>query len=62
MGTWKKLQELWQYRELIRNLVIRDLKARYKNSILGIAWSWINPLLMMVVYTLVFNVMAGSSS
>jgi lipopolysaccharide transport system permease protein len=61
MSTWKKLQELWQYRELIRNLVIRDLKARYKNSILGIAWSWINPLLMMVVYTLVFNVMAGSS-
>jgi lipopolysaccharide transport system permease protein len=56
-----KLRELWQYRELIRNLVIRDLKARYKNSILGVAWSWVNPLLMMVVYTLVFNVMAGNS-
>jgi ABC-type polysaccharide/polyol phosphate export permease len=61
MGIWEKLQELWQYRELIRNLVLRDLKARYKNSILGIAWSWLNPLLMMTVYTLVFNVMAGNA-
>jgi ABC-type polysaccharide/polyol phosphate export permease len=61
MGIWKKLQELWQYRELIRNLILRDLKARYKNSILGVAWSWINPLLMMIVYTIVFNVMAGNS-
>jgi lipopolysaccharide transport system permease protein len=61
MDVWKKLKELWQYRELVRNLVIRDLKARYKNSILGIAWSWINPLLMMLVYTLVFNVLAGAS-
>jgi ABC-type polysaccharide/polyol phosphate export permease len=46
---------------LIRNLVIRDLKVRYKNSVLGVAWSWINPLLMMAVYTVVFNVMAGRS-
>ena len=29
------------------NLVVRDLKVRYKNSVLGIAWSWLNPLLMM---------------
>jgi len=62
MSIWKKLQELWQYRELIRNLIARDLKARYKNSILGVAWSWINPLLMMLVYTLVFSVMAGNSA
>ena len=43
------LRELWQYRELIRNLVMRDLKVRYRNSVLGIAWSWLNPLLMMAV-------------
>jgi lipopolysaccharide transport system permease protein len=52
----EKLRELWFYRELVRNLIIRDLKARYKNSILGIIWSLLNPLLMMVVFTVVFTV------
>jgi ABC-type polysaccharide/polyol phosphate export permease len=53
---FSKLIELWKYRELVRNLVERDLKVRYKNSVLGIAWSWLNPLLMMLVFTLVFDV------
>jgi len=52
-----KLAELWRYRELVLNLVVRDLKVRYKNSALGIAWSWLNPLLMMVVFTIVFGVL-----
>ncbi|RLC89803.1 MAG: ABC transporter permease [Chloroflexi bacterium] len=56
MGILRHLRELWQYRELIRNLVVRDLKVRYKSSIFGIAWSWLNPLLMMVVYTIFFTV------
>lgn len=55
------LQELWQYRELIYNLVLRDLKVRYKNSVLGVAWSWLNPLLMMLVFTFVFEVMQGAA-
>jgi ABC-type polysaccharide/polyol phosphate export permease len=50
-----KLKELWQYRELVYNLTVRDLKVRYKNSILGIVWSLANPLLMMAVYTVVFK-------
>jgi len=54
------LRELWTYRELIENLVLRDLKVRYKNSLLGILWSWLNPLLMMLVFTLVFTVMWGN--
>lgn len=58
----KRLQELWEYKDLIRNLVVRDLKVRYKNSILGVAWSLVNPLLMMVVYTIFFQLMAGTSS
>jgi lipopolysaccharide transport system permease protein len=57
----RRLKELWDYRELIRNLVIRDLKVRYRNSVLGIAWSWANPLLMMLVYTMVFNFLADHS-
>jgi len=56
-----RLRELWAYRELIRNLVERDLKVRYKNSALGIAWSWLNPLLQMLVLTVVFTVMAGNT-
>lgn len=52
-----KLVELWHYRELVINLVARDLKVRYKNSVLGIAWSWLNPLLMMAVFTIVFGVL-----
>ena len=57
----ESLQELWQYRELIYNLVLRDLKVRYKNSVLGVAWSWLNPLLMMLVFTFVFEVMQGAA-
>ncbi|RLC68798.1 MAG: ABC transporter permease, partial [Chloroflexi bacterium] len=39
-----RIVELIEYRELIRNLVVRDLKVRYKNSVLGILWSLLNPL------------------
>jgi len=49
------LLALWRYRELLRNFVVRDLKARYKSSVLGFFWSLANPLLMMVVYTVVAN-------
>lgn len=52
-----QLRELWEYRDLLRNLVVRDLKVRYKHSVLGILWSLLNPLLMMVVFTFVFTVM-----
>jgi len=55
------LAELWQYRELLYNLTIRDLKVRYKNSVLGIAWSLLNPILMMLVFTVVYTVMLGQS-
>lgn len=55
-----RLRELWRYRELIQNLVVRDLKVRYKNSALGVLWSLLNPLLMMLVFTAVFTVMRGS--
>jgi lipopolysaccharide transport system permease protein len=52
------LRELWRYRELILNLVMRELKARYKNSVLGFFWSLLNPLGMMLVFTFVFTVMS----
>jgi lipopolysaccharide transport system permease protein len=57
------LRDMWVYRELTRNLVVRDVKIRYKNSVLGVLWSLLNPLLMTLVFTLVFTVMtpAGGS-
>jgi len=56
-----RIRELVQYRELIRNLVVRDLKVRYKNSVLGVLWSLLNPLLMTLVFTVVFTVMLPSN-
>jgi len=53
----QRVVELYTYRELMRNLVVRDLKVRYKNSVLGFLWSLVNPLLMMLVFTVVFQVM-----
>jgi len=43
------------YRDLLYNLVVRDLKVRYKHSALGFFWSLLNPLLLMVVFTFVFQ-------
>ena len=57
LHVWAILCEWWQYRELLANLVVRDIKVRYRNSVLGFAWSLLNPLLMMLVFTLVFTVL-----
>src|SRR5262249_62317061 len=52
----RNLQELWQYRALLWNLTQRELKARYRGSALGFLWTFVNPLLLMAVYALVFGV------
>ncbi|TAM59896.1 MAG: ABC transporter permease, partial [Chloroflexota bacterium] len=51
-----RIAELLAYRELVVNLAARDLKLKYKRSSLGIAWSLLNPLFMMAIYTAVFSV------
>jgi lipopolysaccharide transport system permease protein len=56
-GWLWRLSELAEYRGLIHNLVLRELKARYKNSVLGFFWSLLNPLAMMLVFTAVFTFM-----
>jgi len=48
------LAELLRYRQLVAVLVVRELKVRYKRSVLGLLWTMLNPLLLMVVYTVVF--------
>jgi lipopolysaccharide transport system permease protein len=52
---------LWDYRDLIGNLVVSDLKIKYANSMLGFAWSLLNPLMMMVILYLVFSNIYRSS-
>jgi lipopolysaccharide transport system permease protein len=50
------ISHLWQYRHLIRQLAWREVIGRYKGSFIGLGWSFIQPLLMMLVYTFVFSV------
>ena len=50
------LRQLFRYRGLIQSLVARELKARYRGSVLGFFWSFVNPLLLLLVYTFVFTV------
>ena len=54
------LRELYQYREMIASLVRKDLKGRYKGSVLGFLWTFINPLLQLLVYTVVFSIIMKS--
>ncbi len=51
----KLLKELWIYRSMVVSLVKRDLKSRYKGSVLGFFWMFLNPLLQLCVYTIVFS-------
>lgn len=50
-----ELKELYKYRDLLVQLVVRDLKVRYKNSVLGFFWSLINPLVLVATITIVFK-------
>jgi lipopolysaccharide transport system permease protein len=53
-----RLHELWEYRELVYFLIWRDVKARYKQTALGVAWTILPPLLTMVIFTLIFGNLA----
>ena len=50
------LANLFRYRGLIQSLVVRELKARYRGSVLGFFWSFINPLMLLLVYSFVFTI------
>lgn len=56
------LRELWEYRELLYFLIWRDLKVRYKQTSLGIAWAVIQPFLMMLTFSLFFGGLVGIQS
>lgn len=50
------VKSLWQHRELISQMTRREVMGRYRGSVMGLAWSFFNPILMLVVYTFVFSV------
>ena len=55
-------RELWEYRELIYFLIWRDIKVRYKQTLLGASWAIIKPLLAMVIFQVIFGNLAGLST
>ncbi len=56
-----RLGRIWTYRELLVGMVRKELKVRYKNSVLGFAWSLLNPLLYLVVFYVAFDLILGSN-
>lgn len=52
-NRWK---EIWIHRELLYNLTKKDIKIKYKNSVLGVFWSLLNPIMLLIVYTIAFNI------
>ncbi len=62
--TWVPLHlaELWEYRELLYFLVWREIKVRYKQTVLGVAWAVIQPFFTMVVFSAFFGWLAGVPS
>ena len=59
-GPIQRMRDVWAYRELLRNLVRKELKVKYKNSVLGFAWTLLNPALYLVVFSIVFKLILKS--
>ncbi len=59
-GLRAELAELWRYKHLVRTLVERDLRVRYKNSVLGVAWTMVSPLVQVFVLTIAIGYILGS--
>jgi len=57
-----RLRDVWQYRELLYFLTWRDVKVRYKQTLLGAAWAILQPLLTMLIFTLLFGLLARIKS
>ena len=61
-SLWLDIQKLWHYRELLFVLTVRDIRVRYKQTILGILWVVIQPVFMMTFFTVIFGTLAGMPS
>ena len=61
MGNKNVFKQIWDYRMMIKGLIHRDLRGRYKGSVLGFFWTFLNPLLQLVVYTILFGILLKSN-
>lgn len=59
---WPDLREIWDYRELLWVLTVRDLQVRYKQTLIGVAWVLLQPIVTMIVFTLIFGKLANMPS
>ena len=55
------LKELYQYRELLKTNVKKEIRGKYKGSFLGVLWSFINPLLTTIIYSIIFSILLRST-
>ena len=62
LNLLRELRGLWQYRDLFYTLTVHRIKVRYKQSLLGLAWAILQPLSLMLIYTVIFSVIARVSS
>lgn len=60
VGLRDRVREMWRYRELLVAFSRTELKVKYKNSVLGFAWSMLNPAMYLVVYWVVFDLILGT--
>ena len=61
MNFISTVKEIFAYREMIKSFVRRDLRGRYQGSFLGFLWTFLNPLLQLVVYSIVFGFILGAT-
>lgn len=59
-GSWVSLREIFRHRELLNLLVRRDLKSRYKDSVLGFVWTLVRPLTQLLIYAIVIGKVLGA--
>jgi ABC-2 type transport system permease protein len=57
----ERLKDLWLHRELLWNMTVKELKVKYKRSVLGFLWSFMNPLIMLAVFSLVFTILVKNN-
>ena len=62
LNLFRELRGLWQYRDLFYTLTVHRIKVRYKQSLLGLAWAILQPLSLMLIYTVIFSKIAKVSS
>ena len=58
----KVFKELYNYRELLKTNVKKEVRGKYKNSFLGVLWSFLNPLFQLLVYSVIFGSLLGGGN